>query len=127
MRIEFPLLDWKGRPLSVRILHALFVVGFISFIPVLLWHQRVFLAIAATLTWIGFMYAGLFALFASRQTVIDLWYPPNSLQRLLPWNSEGQALIAIRLIGTIAIGFVSFMAYVILRNGTTVAYNHLGR
>jgi hypothetical protein len=127
MRIEFPLFIWKRQPLSVRILHGLVLVGFVSFIPVFLWHQKMFLAIAATLAWIGFMYVGLFALFGSRKTVIDLWYPEGHLGRLLPWNSERMMLAVIRTMGVIFVGFMSLMAYDILRNGTTFAYNHLGR
>ncbi len=36
-------------------------------------------------------------------------------------------LVAIRIIGVTFVCFMSFMAYDILRNGTTFAYNHLGR
>jgi hypothetical protein len=63
----------------------------------------------------------MFALFAKRSTVLDYWYPPYHLGRRLPWNSEGQTLIAVRLIGSIFVGFMIFIAYDILRDGPSAA------
>jgi FtsH-binding integral membrane protein len=102
-------------------------LAILSFLPLFFWKTQLSLAITFGLTWISFLYIGLFALFAKQTTVLEYWYPSNHLGRLLPWNSETQVLIAIRFIGIVFVGFIVFMAYIILRDGPTAAYNPLGR
>jgi hypothetical protein len=128
-----PKLNWvkevdpNAEPTSVRVLNGLVTAGFLLLFLRVFWHNQLLLMVGAVVTYVALFYAGLFAIFGARSTVLNLWFP-RIKRKWLQGQTDDQLLFQIRVIGVIFIAFLLIAPFQIIRTSfTSHTVQHLGR
>ena len=108
-------------PSAPSIAAALTFTSFLSFMPLFVWHKQALLALAATLTFLTFLFVGTASLYGSNQTVVSIaWGGRKS-------PSDKSSVIQGRVLGGIMLAFTLFCMYSIFDGGLRSTYEHIGR
>jgi hypothetical protein len=116
---------WSNQTTAARLHHILLLVAVVAFVPMFFWPNKLLLFVAASLTWIAFVYSGFLMIFGAKSTVLNLWW--SSTRRWMSGTSDDTMLVTIRIMGVAFVAFMLFAAFVIFRNGLTYVFQNFGR
>ena len=116
---------WSNQTTAARLHQILLLVAVVAFVPMFFWPNKRLLFVAASLTWIAFVYTGLLMIFGTRSTVLNLWW--SSTRRWMSGTSDDTMLVIIRIMGVATVAFMLFAAFLIFHNGLTYGFQNFGR